>query len=96
MSLGKRAVVQAAGRRLAMKNRWWKWAILAVAGAVSGTAMLLLLHSIPIATGTATIVIATVIVLKHLALTITVGSPLAALFRSIRPKLRSHCPFAQS
>jgi formate hydrogenlyase subunit 4 len=72
-----------------------KWAVLAISGSISGVAMLLLFRSIPIAAGTGTAVILAMIVLKHLALAIIVGSPLAALFQNIKPKLRSHCPFAK-
>jgi hypothetical protein len=78
-----------------MTSRQKKWVILAAAGSVSGVAMLLLLQSISIATGTAMGVIVAIIVLKHLALTFIVGSPLAILFRNIKPKLRSHCPLAK-
>jgi hypothetical protein len=79
-----------------MNGGRWKWAILATAGSISGVAMLLLFQSIPMAAGTATGVIVAIIVLKHLALAIIVGSPLSAMFQTIRPKLRSHCPFAKS
>ena len=79
-----------------MNSRQKKWAILATAGSISGIAMLLLFRSIPMAAGTATGVIAVIIALKHLALALIVGSPLTAIFRSIKPKLRSHCPFAKS
>jgi hypothetical protein len=78
-----------------MNSRQRKWVILAAAGSVCGVAMLLLFRSISIATGTATGVILAIIVLKHLALALIVGSPLAALFRNIGPKLRSHCPLAK-
>jgi|HubBroStandDraft_1064217.scaffolds.fasta_scaffold366982_1 hypothetical protein len=79
-----------------MKNRQRKWAILAIAGSIAGMAMLLLFRSIPIAAGTATAVIVAIIILKHLALAIIVGSPLTAMFQSIKPKIRSYCPFAKS
>jgi hypothetical protein len=79
-----------------MKNRQRKWAILAIAGSIAGMAMLLLFRSIPIAAGTATAVIVAIIIHKHLALAIIVGSPLTAMFQSIKPKIRSYCPFAKS
>jgi formate hydrogenlyase subunit 4 len=79
-----------------MNSRQRKWAILATAGSISGIVMLLLFRSIPTAAGTATAAIPAMIVLKHLALAAIVGSPLAALFQSIKPKLRSRCPFAKS
>jgi formate hydrogenlyase subunit 4 len=78
-----------------MKSRQQKWAILAAAGSISGILMLLLFRSIPMAAGTAAGVIVTMIVIKHVALAMIVGSPLAAIFKSIKPKLRSHCPFAK-
>jgi hypothetical protein len=78
-----------------MSSRQRKWVILAVAGSISGVAMLLLSRSIPVAAGTATGIILAIIVLKHLALAVIVGSPLAALFQNIKPKLRSHCPFGK-
>lgn len=79
-----------------MRGRQKKWAILATVGSISGIMMLLLFRSIPLAAGTATGVIVAIIVLKHLALAMIVGSPLAAMFTSIKPKLRSHCPFGKS
>lgn len=78
-----------------MKNRQRKWAILAAAGSIAGVAMLLLFRSIPVAAGTATAVIVAIVILKHLALAIIVGSPLTAAFKSIKPKIRSYCPFAK-
>jgi hypothetical protein len=79
-----------------MKGKQRKWMILATAGSITGVAMLFLFRSIPIAAGTASGVIVAIIILKHLALTIIVGSPLTAIFQSIKPKIRSHCPFAKS
>jgi hypothetical protein len=78
-----------------MDRRQRKWAILAAAGCVGGLAMLLLFRSIPLAAGTATGIVVAIIVLKHLALAVIVGSPLAAMFKSVGPKLRAHCPFAK-
>lgn len=78
-----------------MNNRQRKWAILAAVGTITGTAMLLLFRSIPVAAGTATAVIVGIIVVKHLALAAIVGSPLAAVYQGIKPKIRSYCPFAK-
>jgi formate hydrogenlyase subunit 4 len=72
-----------------------KWAILAVAGSITGMAMLLFFSSIPLAAGTATAVIVGIIVIKHVALAMIVGSPLAALFQRLKPKIRAQCPFAK-
>jgi hypothetical protein len=80
---------------MGMKTTRRKWFVLATAGIVAGVAMLLLLRSIPIAAGTATAVIVSVVVLKHVGLAIIVGSPLAALFKNIKPSVRSYCPFAE-
>jgi hypothetical protein len=78
-----------------MRSKQKKWSILATVGSISGIVMLVLFRSIPIAAGTATVVIVALIVFKHLALAMIVGSPLAAIFKGIKPKLRSHCPFAK-
>lgn len=78
-----------------MKSGRRKWAILAAAGSIAGMAMLLLFRSIPIVAGTATAVIVAIFILKHLALATIVGSPLTAVFKSIKPKIRSYCPFAK-
>ena len=72
-----------------------KWAILAAAGSVIGITLLLLFRSIPVAAGATSVVVA-IIVLKHLALAMIVGSPVTAAFQSIKPTIRSHCPFAKS
>jgi ABC-type Fe3+ transport system permease subunit len=72
-----------------------KWAILAVAGTTVGIAMLLLFRSISAAAGTATGVVVAIIVLKHVALAMVVGSPITAAFQSVKPTIRSHCPFAK-
>jgi hypothetical protein len=79
-----------------MNSRQWKWTVLAAAGSTSGIAMLLVFQSVPVAAETATAVIVAMIVLKHLALAMIVGSPLAAILQKIRPKIRPHCPFARS
>jgi hypothetical protein len=49
----------------------------------------------PLAAGTATAVIVGIIVIKHVALAMIVGSPLAALLQSLKPKIRAQCPFAK-
>ncbi len=79
----------------AMNSRQRKWAVLAATASITGIAMLMLFRSIPIAAGTATTVVVAMIVLKHLALAMIVGSPLAAMFQSVKPKIRPHCPFAK-
>jgi hypothetical protein len=72
-----------------------KWAILAMAGTMAGmAAMLLFFRSIPLAAGTATAVIVGIII-KHVALAMIVGSPLAALFQSLKPKIRVQRPFTK-
>jgi hypothetical protein len=78
----------------AMINR--KWLVLGAAGFVSSVLMLVLFRSIPMAAGTAATVIVAIIALKHLALFIAVGSPIAALFQSVKPRLRAYCPFRSS
>ena len=76
-----------------MDRRWRnrKWFVLGITGLVSGLAMLLLFRSIPMAAGTAATVMVAVIALKHLALFIAVSSPMAALFQSLKPRLREMC-----
>jgi hypothetical protein len=71
------------------RNR--KWFVLGITSLVSGVAMLLLFRSIPMAAGTAATVMVAVIALKHLALFIAVSSPMAALFQSLKPRLREMC-----
>jgi formate hydrogenlyase subunit 4 len=78
-----------------MNRKRRKWAILAMAGSITGMAMLMFFRSIPLAAGTATAVIVGIIVIKHVALAMIVGSPLAALFQSLKPKIRAQCPFAK-
>jgi ABC-type Fe3+ transport system permease subunit len=75
-----------------MNRRQRKWATTAVVGTTVGLAILLLFRSIPLAAGTATAVIVGMIVVKHVALAMIVGSPLAALFQSLRPKIRELAP----
>lgn len=77
-----------------MDGRQRKRAALAIVGSILGIAMLLLFRSIPIAAGTAVIV--AIVVFKHLALALIVGSPLAAAFQSQKSKIRSYCPFRKS
>ena len=76
------------------RQRRHRWAALGIIGLASGLIMLLIFRSIPIASTTAAATVIGIIVLKHLALAIAVGSPLAAFFKSIRPALRAHCPLA--
>ncbi len=83
-----------------MDRRRRKWVVLAAIGTSAGLVTLSLFRSIPIAAGTAAALIVALIVLKHLALAMIVGSPLAALFQSIKfqnikLKIRAHCPFAK-
>ena len=73
------------------RKRTRKWLLLGAAGLVSGVAMLLLFKSVPMASGTAAAVVVSMIVLKHVALFLAVGSPLAALLQSFKPKLREIC-----
>lgn len=78
-----------------MNGRQRKWAILAAAGSITGITMLLLFRSIPIAATSASAVIVAIIILKHLALALIVGSPLAAMLQKIKPKARAYCPLAK-
>jgi ATP/ADP translocase len=78
-----------------MNRRQRKWAMLALTGSITGMATLLLFRSIPLAAGTATAVVIGIIVIKHLALALIFGSPLAALFKNVKPRIRRHCPFAR-
>jgi hypothetical protein len=79
-----------------MNLKQQKWMMLAAAGSISGITILVLFRSIPIAAGTGVGIIVGLIVVKHLALVLIISSPLAVIFRRIRPKIRSHCPFARS
>jgi hypothetical protein len=74
-----------------MNKRNRKWLILGIAGSASGLLMLLLFRSLPMASGTAAATILAIIALKHLALFIAVGSPMAAFTQTIRPHLRAFC-----
>jgi hypothetical protein len=71
-----------------------KWAIMGATGLASGIATLLVFRSIPMASGTAAVAVVSLIVAKHLALAIAAGSPLAALFQILKPKVRPYCPWA--
>jgi hypothetical protein len=82
------------GEEPAMRSRRWKWGVLAAAGSIADVAMLLLFRSIPIAAGTATAAVFGIIILKHFALAIALGSPLAAIFKGVKPNIRRYCPFA--
>jgi hypothetical protein len=75
-------------------RRRWKWLAAGIVGLTPGLLMLYLFQSIPVAstTGAATVVV--VIILQHIALAIAMGSPFAALFKSIKPTLHNDCPFA--
>ena len=75
-------------------RRTHKWLILGIAGLVSGLLTLLLFRSIPMASGTVAIAVVSLIAAKHLALFIAAGSPLAALFEILKPKVRPYCPWA--
>jgi hypothetical protein len=70
-----------------------KWLMLGVAGLVSGTVMLIVFRSLPFASGTTAATIIAIVVLKHLAFLVAVGSPLAAFFQSAKSKLGERCPF---
>jgi hypothetical protein len=76
-----------------MDRRLRKWVVLGVAGLAGGLLTLWLLRSIPMAAGTTVFIMAAVVILKHLALAVAIGSPLAAFFQGGRAKIREHCPF---
>jgi hypothetical protein len=73
------------------QKRTLKWVVLGAAGFLSGAVMLVIVRSLALASGTAVGIIVAIIALKHLALFLVVSSPLAALFQSIKPKLREVC-----
>jgi hypothetical protein len=73
------------------RKRRQKWMVLGVVGMISGIVMLLFFRSVPLASGSAAATILAIIALKHLALFIAVSSPLAAIFQSIKPRLRAFC-----
>ena len=77
-----------------LSKRVRKWLALGAAGFTSGLVPLLLLRPIPMASGSAVAAVVAMIAIKHLALALAVSSPLAALFQSVRPAVRAHCPFA--
>lgn len=76
-------------KRRQQRNR--KWSILGATGLLSGLATLLLFRSLPTASGTAAATILGIVVLKHVALFVAVSSPLAALFQTLKPRLRALC-----
>jgi hypothetical protein len=71
-----------------------KWAIMGATGLVTGILSLALFRSLPMASGTAAVAVVSLIAAKHLALAVAAGSPLAALFRILQPKVRPYCPWA--
>lgn len=73
------------------RRRRRKWLTLGGAGFASGIAMLLFFRSLKLASGTAVAVMIAIIVLKHVGLLLAVSSPVAALFQSVKPKLRAWC-----
>jgi hypothetical protein len=73
------------------RNR--KWLILGAAGFAGGLVTLLIFRSLPMASGTAAATIIALIVVKHLALVIAVGSPMFALLQQVKPTLRAYCPW---
>ena len=76
-----------------MDKKLRKWLILGSTGFASGTATILLLRSLPIAAGTAAGVMIAIVLLKHAALALALGSPLAAFFQSMKPRIREYCPW---
>ncbi|HTW34205.1 MAG TPA: hypothetical protein VMD53_06285 [Rhizomicrobium sp.] len=77
------------------KRQTHKWLTLGTVGLASGVVTLLVFRSIPMASGTATIAVVALIAAKHLALAVAAGSPLAALFQVLKPKVRPYCPWAR-
>ena len=77
-----------------LSRRKRKWLILGAAGFLSGLVTLLVFRSIPIASETAAMTLVAIVAIKHLALALVGSSPLGALFHSVKPTLRAHCPFA--
>jgi hypothetical protein len=75
------------------RNQIRKWLIMGTLGCAAGGASLLLLKSLPIASGTAISTIILIVVLKHLALALMAVSPLAALFQTLKPAIRRYCPW---
>lgn len=71
-----------------------KWTIMGSIGLATGLLSLALFRSIPMASGTAAIAVVALIAAKHAALAIAAGSPLAALFQILKPKVRPYCPWA--
>ncbi len=71
-----------------------RWTILGIAGFAGGLLALLFFRSIPMASGTAAIAIVSIVAAKHLALFVAAGSPLAALFQTLKSRVRPYCPWA--
>jgi hypothetical protein len=71
-----------------------KWLILGAAGLAGGVFALLFFRSISLASGAAVMAAVALIAAKHLALLIAAGSPLAALFQFLKPRVRAYCPWA--
>jgi hypothetical protein len=76
------------------RRRIRKWLILGITGLASGLFTLFVFRSIPMASGTAAIAVVSLIAAKHLALFIAAGSPLAAVFHILKPRVRAYCPWA--
>jgi hypothetical protein len=77
-----------------MNDRHHTWLILGVAGLAGGVFALLFFRSISLASGGAVMAVIALIAAKHLALLIAAGSPLAALFQYLKPRVRAYCPWA--
>jgi hypothetical protein len=77
-----------------MNDRRHKWLILGAAGLAGGLFALLVFRSVSLASGTAVIAAVALIAAKHLALLVAAGSPLAALFQFLKPRVRAYCPWA--
>jgi hypothetical protein len=71
-----------------------KWLLLGATGLASGVATLFVFHSIPMASGTAVVAAVSLIAAKHLALLVAAGSPLAAFFQILKPRVRRYRPWA--
>jgi hypothetical protein len=71
-----------------------KWLILGAAGLAGGLLALLVFRSLSLASGTAVMATVALIAAKHLALLVAAGSPLAALFQYLKPRVRAYCPWA--
>jgi hypothetical protein len=78
------------------RKRIHKWAALAVFGITGATATLLILRFVPMSAEAAVAIAAAVIVLKHIGLGVAVSSPIFAVLRVLRPRLRALCPVMRS